>query len=93
MKKTLIFSSLFLLIFGLSMGITVVLPEDAMAYSQCSFECLTFTYCSWDQGPLCPANWYYRYESAKCGGGPLNCEYFRDEFIGCCKHFNPIPFP
>ena len=91
MKKTVVFSSLFLLIFGLAMGITVVMPEDAMAYEQCTFACLTYTDCSWEQGPLCPANAYYEYESAECGGGPLNCPYFRDEFVGCCKHLFPDP--
>ena len=91
MKKTVLFSSLFLFVFGLAVGITVLFADNAQAYSQCAFECLTYTYCSNDQGPLCPENWYYRYSSAKCGGGPLNCPYFRDVFVGCCKKIIEIP--
>jgi hypothetical protein len=83
-KKTALFSTLFLAVFGLTMGITLMTYQPAAAIVQCSDQCLFRTTCSLDTGPLCAGDLpYYAYRSSTCTGGPHNCPWIINEPIGC----------
>ncbi|MDD4051446.1 MAG: hypothetical protein PHR28_06065 [candidate division Zixibacteria bacterium] len=83
MKKTALFSTLFLAVFGLTMGITLMTYQPAEAIVQCAYQCLYDDYCSYDTYPACGETGYVVYRTSKCAGGPLNCPFLRNEPIGC----------
>ena len=77
MKKFLVFSSMFLIVFGLTVGLTIGLGERAQALYECADQCLGTLVCSTDTGPLCPSahncGIYYVYLVPTCSGGPRHC--------------------
>ncbi len=86
MKKATIFSALFLAVFGLTLGITLMTYQPAAAYQVCEYACLYEYYCSTDTGSQCPGMLpNYLYRKSLCSGGPLNCPYIPNwEWAGCC---------
>ncbi len=93
MKKVTVFSSLFVLVFGCALGMTVMFHTPAKAIDQCGEICEGYYDCTYQTGPLCTANPrmpYYKYFHPTCGGGPTNCES-NPYVVGCCSH--PIPLP
>lgn len=85
MKKVTALSGVVLLVFGLTLGITVSLTQDANAdWPDCVFLCLYDLQCKPD-GPTCPPSLGEMWYKALCTGGPLNCpgSHWSDEGV-CC---------
>lgn len=91
MKKTAIFSMLFLFTMGMTAGIVVGLSDTAQAIGQCSGPCLSKTTCSLDTGPACtnPSQPYYVYVESTCTGGPLNCPWVHKQQCDCWNGVDP----
>jgi hypothetical protein len=88
MKKTALFSTLFLAVFGLTLGITLMTYEPANAIYGCTDVCMFTTQCSMDTGPACESPFpYYVYRVSYCVGGPYNCPYVKEQ-LGC---WNGVP--
>ncbi|MDD4051445.1 MAG: hypothetical protein PHR28_06060 [candidate division Zixibacteria bacterium] len=84
MKKTALFSTLFLAVFGLTAGITLMTHGSVAALPGCTDQCLYSYYCSYDSYPDCGgALPYLVYQSAACTGGPHNCPWLMNEPWGC----------
>jgi hypothetical protein len=84
MRKTAVFSTLFLAVFGLTLGITLATYQPAAAIVQCSGQCLFDKYCSYDSYPECSGSRpYLVYITSKCIGGPYNCPWYINEPWGC----------
>jgi len=94
MKKLTILSSLFVVAFGLALGMTVMFNAPAKAIWECADICLGHYECTTETGPLCaPPNLpNYKYWHPTCGGGPYNCDGSR-RFVGCCLYRVPDPLP
>ncbi len=83
MKKLTILSSLFVVAFGLALGMTVMFHTPAKAIWVCDYQCLFRTECTTQTGPLCGGSTpYYVYKKSTCAGGPLHCPNVY-EWIGC----------
>ncbi|MDD4051447.1 MAG: hypothetical protein PHR28_06070 [candidate division Zixibacteria bacterium] len=97
MKKTALFSTLFLAVFGLTLGITFMTYEPAAAIDECEYQCLYNDYCSYDTYSECYApRPYVVYRTSTCAGGPLDCPFLRSEPVGCWNGTPPCiwrPFP
>ena len=91
MKKVTILSSLFVVAFGLALGMTVMFNTPAKADPQCADICLGYYECTYETGPACtaPKMPYYKYWQPTCSGGPYNCNGLR-VLAGCCSHPDPI---
>ncbi len=75
MKKLTILSSLFVVAFGLAVGMTVMFTAPAKAIWECGDICTGYYDCTYQTGPLCTSNPrmpYYKYFHPTCGGGPYN---------------------
>ena len=88
MKRTMAFSTLFLLVFGLSMGLSM-LVQDTQAEPPClRSEVVCWYDCTTETGPLCtnPNRPYYAY-NRECGVLPgHHCHNIWDDtFAGCCN--------
>lgn len=90
MRKTVVFSSLFLLAFGLAMGLTAF-STSASAGIPCPENCIYELYCSTDTGPLCtnPNFPYYGYKmNGWCTTGNPHHFCLEDgDFSYCCRDF------
>ncbi len=74
MKKLIALATLFVMVFALAVGITLMSTESAHAFP-------TIIYCSRVTGPNCtnPANPYYLYVRDRTG----------QHFVGCCNANTP----
>jgi len=88
MKRTMAFSTLFLLVFGLSLGLSMF-AQDTQAIIPCERnEVICWYDCTTETGPLCqnPRRPYYGY-NRDCDIIPgHNCvNVWDDTFAGCCN--------
>jgi hypothetical protein len=87
MKKVTIFSSLFLVVFGLTLGITALSTNALAHFGPCTAGCVYELYCDDYIGPRCPDPNYPHMLWAINGqcldGDP---EHFCfSHFVGCCN--------
>jgi len=92
MKKLTVLSSLFVVAFGLALGMTVMFNTPAKAIPLCAYQCLFEFECTTETGPLCGGDYpYYVYKNATCVGGPLNCPWPSHVWAGCSSVNPPSP--
>lgn len=87
MKKTILFSLLFVFTFSMALGITAFLTTDeasAQTVELCLWECRFETVVStdWGDGVICPTGSYYVYRVSACLGGPFDCQDHK-WIVGC----------
>jgi hypothetical protein len=87
MKKVVILSSLFIGIFGLTLGFAISTFDTALAAPECPEECHYDLYCSYDTGPNCtnPYRPYYMYTVDGCQNYPGYWCPLNGAFYGCCN--------
>ena len=89
MKAVCTFAGLFLFMFTIAAGLTIVASSSAQAgLGNCKTYCAYELVCSDDTGPRCPDPQfpYYLYEmNPYCVGYPeLFCPENIDPWVGCC---------
>ena len=88
MKRTMAFSTLFLLVFGLSLGLSMI-AQDTPAIPPCLRSQVVCLYdCTLETGPLCtsPHRLYYAYNRDCAVIPPNKCaNVWDDTFDECCN--------